>query len=138
MIVPYLSFRGVIQLLQTICHIGQGMLKCRNNMGLKNIDIINPCHCMFVYCISNITENTKRASKYIWTKFIYVSRNFSAHCSNNNMRWDLCLFWFQIFQSLPIFVICISTITFILFTIVSDWHADLIKRTWFREMNFRY
>ena len=45
------------------------------------LKIICPCHCMFVYHVSKITENTKRSSKYICAKFIYISRNFSAHNS---------------------------------------------------------
>ena len=42
---------------------------------------------MFVYRVSNVTENIKRASKYIFAKFIYISRNLSAYGSDNNMRW---------------------------------------------------
>ena len=41
---------------------------------------------MFVYCVSNIAENTKWAWKYINAKFIYISRNFSAHGSDNDMH----------------------------------------------------
>ena len=51
------------------------------------LKIICPCHCMFVYHVSKITENTKRSSKYICAKFIYISRNFWAHGSDNDMGW---------------------------------------------------
>ena len=38
---------------------------------------LNPCRFGFVYRVSNITENTKWAGKYINAKFICISRNFS-------------------------------------------------------------
>ena len=46
-----------------------------------------PCHFMFVYRVSNITERTMRDWKYINAKFIYISRNFSYQPFDNNMRW---------------------------------------------------
>ena len=49
--------------------------------------ITSPSHCMFVYRFSNITENTKWSLKYICAKFIYISRNISAHGSDNKMHW---------------------------------------------------
>ena len=46
-----------------------------------------PCRFGFVYNVSNITENTKWAGKYINAKFIYISRNFEAQWSDNDMHW---------------------------------------------------
>ena len=51
------------------------------------MDSTNPCRFGFVYRVSNITENTKWAGKYINAKFIYISRNFEAQWSDNDMHW---------------------------------------------------
>ena len=57
------------------------LFSCDLNIFQKCNDLsgyVRLCQCMFVYCVSNITENTKRASKYICAKFIYVSDRDSA------------------------------------------------------------
>ena len=38
------------------------------------------------FCVCLLYQHTKRAWKYINAKFIYISRNFSAHSFDNNMR----------------------------------------------------